>query len=240
MHWTPFHSFATLVLVRCHIDRRHDEGDIAYSRAMLAEAEGRLPSQLPMRKEIHQIFRQVHTNTVEGRSCRMNVRGPPRHAELTLRRRLFDPHGCIGRDDDDDDGWTCRESRLRPGENRWDDHLEQLEHVNPPTVGKLRMLFILAAFNNTPLDERFRFEWTDSQRVHQNLHNKWSPPMPMPNFPGFSNHSNSTRPHFTDAAHHADQWFRAQSNGQLSLDWTYVRVVLKQDKPAESAHENFQ
>jgi len=113
---------------------------------------------------------------------------------------------------------------------RWTDHVGTLlKDKHPPTSGKLRLLFFVAAFSDTPALEKFR---VPSNRLNERIYNaqvragEMSPPMPVDALD-------------LDPIYQLGQWSSAVSNHQLELEWTYLRVTLAQPMPGTDSANNY-
>eukprot|EP00937_MAST-01D_sp_MAST-1D-sp2_P000807 g807.t1 len=122
-----------------------------------------------------------------------------------------------------------RRRRLDGSAAPWDDILAKVKHVEPPTTGFVRPLLVLAAFGDTPMDERFRF----SAGAGMDVPKAWSGS--TPNSPVMP----SGVPAF-DVMRRADEWYRAASGGRFGFsNWTYAHVVLRQPHPGSNARSNY-
>ena len=163
--------------------------------------------------------------------CVDNLR---RRLQDSAERRAFEAVGpeSSGQLIMDDAYWE----QLRDGQRRnladvdprWLDVISDVGVAHPPTTGKLRVLFAIAAFNDTPESERFRVpaDQMNDRMFNPELPAGASPPQPIDVLD-------------IDPMYQLNEWTKAMSSGNVEFEWTYVRVVLRQNHPGDSAEHNF-
>ena len=103
------------------------------------------------------------------------------------------------------------------------DVVASLKNRAPPTVGTLRMLFIVAAWNDTNATERYRYTMGHSRAVNPRDRGTKTGPMA-----GMDAESTSS---LLDPMRHVDRWYRTVSRGQLRFQYEYAAVELRRPKP---------
>jgi hypothetical protein len=123
-------------------------------------------------------------------------------------RALEEDEECTWLSEDD-----CEYTYLREDETRWPDHMHNIVGKMVGTNGTKKVLLILAAFADTPLNERFTDTTTN---------------------PAFPHGAEEANPMYF-----VNKYYEAMSNGKLTFDTTTTKVVMTQTKPVGTDEHNF-
>jgi hypothetical protein len=99
--------------------------------------------------------------------------------------------------------------------------------VYPATTGVRNMLWINAAFSDTPQDEKFRFTINAGRGVPSTINGLGTRGPPQP----------SAETHW-DSMSYASSYFSMASRGALSLNWTVIDITLSQPHPGYESTSN--